>query len=289
MNELTAARGVYFLSNNKLFEQTVAFLRSFRTHNPTIALCLIPSNSKVDRILALQSAYSFSVLDDADLLAGCDAISEQFHGHVLGTYRKLAAWEGIFDAFIYIDVDTVVLAPIDFAFEFLDYGNYVASHSNIESIRPSVWKDSIYDTNLLTAPQISYSVNTGFFVSSRGLFNLKHCQAKVAGALQLKDSMELFFGEQSFLNYLVVTSGYAYTSFTTLHASGVALPTQFVFWAGNPGGRVEGGKLHFRDDVPIFLLHWTGIWQKIAGLVDELPYRELWEHYRRPQMAPDLL
>ena len=70
MNEHTPTRGVYFLANNVVFEQVVAFLRSFRTHNPTIPLCLIPYNDAFDRIAELQDTYSFSVFDNAELLAG---------------------------------------------------------------------------------------------------------------------------------------------------------------------------------------------------------------------------
>jgi len=286
MNEIQSARGVYFLANNRVFEQVVAFLRSFRTHNPTIPLCLIPFDDDFEKISALQDVYSFSILDDQELLANADAISEKFHGHVLGTYRKLAAWEGPFQSFVYIDVDTVVLDSIDFAFENLKYAPYVASHSNIENIRCWVWKDNIYEKNILTPPQIAFSTNTGFFASVRGMLPMKHCMAKVGSALELKDSMELFCMEQPFLNYLVVTSGYPFTSLLVLRNAGLAPDAKLEFWAGLPDARVENGKLHSPHGVPIFLVHWAGKWQNLANM-DELPYRDLWNFYRRPDLAPD--
>jgi hypothetical protein len=282
MNEFNTSRGVYFLANNKVFEQVVAFLRSFRTHNPDIPLCLIPFDSDFDRIAALKTTYSFSIFDDANLLASCDAISEKFHGFVLGTYRKLVAWEGIFDAFIYIDVDTVVIESVDFAFEYLKHGDYIASHSNLENIRCWVWKDSVYATNLLTPPQIEYSANTGFFVSRRGLLPMKHCLAKVSGALELKDSMELDCMEQPFLNYLIVTSGYSHTSLLQLLIAGIAPAAKLEWWAGMAGARVDGGKIYHPDGLPIFLVHWAGCWKS-------RPYKELWDFYRRPGISPDVL
>lgn len=288
MSESKSVRGVYFLANNKVFEQVVAFLRSFRTHNPTIPLCLIPFDDNFEKISALKDAYSFSIFDNRELLASADAISAHFHGHVLGTYRKLVAWEGPFDSFIYIDVDTIVLDSIDFAFENLKYAPYVASHSNIENIRCWVWKDNIYEKNILTPPQIGFSTNTGFFASVRGLFPMKHCLAKVKGALELKDSMELMCMEQPFLNYLVVTSGYAYTSLLVLRTAGLAPDAKLEFWAGIPDARFDNGKFHSPYGLPVFLVHWAGKWQNLAN-IDELPYRELWEFYRRSDRAPDVL
>jgi hypothetical protein len=280
-------RGVYFLANNKVFEQTVAFLRSFRAFNPTIPLCLIPFDSNFDQIAALKDTYSYDIFDNEELLAACDSISEKFHDRVLGTYRKLVAWEGKFDAFVYIDVDTVVLDSIDFAFEHLQYGQYVASHSNLENIRCWVWKDSIYEKNFLTQPQIAYSTNTGFFASIRGMLPMKHCIAKVDSALQLKVDMELMTMEQPFLNYLVVTSGYVYTSLLVLRNAGISDTTRLEFWAGLPNGLVKDGKIHVPEDWPIFLVHWAGIWYHIDG-PDGLPYKELWDFYRRTDIAPEV-
>ena len=290
MSEDKTSRGVYFLANNKVFDQVVAFLRSFRAHNPEIPLCLIPFDKDFEKVSALKDAYSFSIFDDAELLASCDTISERFHGYVLGTYRKLIAWEAVFDAFIYIDVDTVVIESVDFAFEYLKHGPYVASHSNIAAIRRWVWKESIFSTNLLTEPQIEFSANTGFFVSRRGLLPMKHCVAKAAGALELKDSMELDCMEQPFLNYLVVTSGYAYTSLLQLYIDGLAPNVSLEWWAGTPGARVEGGKMYSPEGCPpVFLVHWAGKWKESGGSSDGLDYKELWDFYRRQDISPDVL
>lgn len=288
MTDIKTSRGVYFLANNKVFPQVVAFLRSFRTYNPTIALCLIPYDSDFDQITSLKEGYDFSVLERPELFAECDGISMEFHGRVLGTYRKLAAWEGIFDLFAYIDVDTVVLDSVDFVFEHLKYGHYIASHSNLEQIRRWVWKDSIYETNLLTEPQIAFATNTGFFASARGMLPIKHCLAKVEGALRLKDSMELMAMEQPFLNYLVVSSGYNYTSLLVLRALGHSKNARLEFWAGLPDGRIEKGKLHAPGGEPIFLVHWAGLWQQYSTSQAELPYKELWDYYRRSDVAPDM-
>jgi len=115
---------------------------------------------------------------------------------------------------------------------------------------------------------------------------MKHCVAKTNGALKLKDHMELFCMEQPFLNYLVVTSGYACTSLLVLRDRGLMPSSALEFWGGMPDARVEGGKLYAPYDAPIFLVHWAGLTQGRENLGEELPYKELWNFYRRSDIPP---
>ncbi|MEP7095320.1 MAG: hypothetical protein ABI793_14760, partial [Flavobacterium sp.] len=114
METLIKTQGVYFLANNKVLEMATAFLNSFRTHNKDISLCLIPYNNEFDQVKAMKDTYNFSIFDNEELLKICDDISLKFHGNVVGAYRKLVAWEGEFEQFIYIDIDTVVLDNLSF-------------------------------------------------------------------------------------------------------------------------------------------------------------------------------
>lgn len=278
-------RGVYFLANNNVSELAIAFLNSFRKHNPDIALCLIPFNDKSDQIEALRDKYRFTVLEDKQLLAACDEISAHFHDKPLGTYRKLAAWEGPFDEFVYIDTDTIVLDSIDFVFENLAHADIFTSHSNLPHIRKWVWKDSIEGNDALTAEQIAFAANTGFFVSRKNLLDMRHIQSKVQAALVLKPHMELHCMEQPFLNYLIVTSGYRYGSLLTFRNSGVNRRVKLEWWAGNRGGFVRGGKFRVLFGPPVFLLHWAGVWQKDGGSLSTIPYKRLWDHYRNLELA----
>lgn len=282
--QLQRTRGVYFLANDKIVELAIAFLNSFREHNPTIPLCLIPFDDNVDKILALRDTYSFTLFNDLKLLHACDAISEKFHGKILGAYRKLVAWEGPFDEFAYIDTDMVVVDNIDFVFENLVHTDIFTSHSNMPELRQWVWKDSIEMRKMLSPEQIAFSANAGFFVSKSKLLNMSYVQSQVDAALDLKDDMELGCMEQAFLNYLIVTSNFNYGSLVTFYQSGVNRRLKFEWWAGNPGAMVNGGKLKLRRGPPIFLVHWAGLWQKGNGSLAELPYKELWEHYRYPEL-----
>src|SRR5271166_5181678 len=134
-------RGVYFLANNKIYDLAVAFLNSFRTHNPSLSLCLIPYDNSIEKIRELSSSYSFSIYNNESVLERCDKISRKFHGHTVGQYRKFATWEGAYDQFIYVDCDTVVLRDLSFVFDLLPEYHFIFSHSDIPRIRKWVWKD----------------------------------------------------------------------------------------------------------------------------------------------------
>jgi hypothetical protein len=43
-------RGVYFLANDGILDMAIAFLNSFPTYNPSIALCLIPNADDVAQL-----------------------------------------------------------------------------------------------------------------------------------------------------------------------------------------------------------------------------------------------
>lgn len=271
------SRGVYFLANDAVYDLAVAFLNSFRLHNPAALLCLIPYDNEFGKIESLKEKYQFHIYDDHVILNACDDISIQFHDRVLGAYRKLATWEGCFDEFIYIDIDTVVLDRIDFAFQFLSVANIFTSHSNIPNIVKWVWKDSIYDRGILSDEQIQYAANTGFFVSTKGVLSVQYAISKIPDALLLKADMELFCMEQPFLNYLIVTSGIEYSSLTNMSHSLDSNEFRFECWAGTSGGIVRDGSFYIPGKDKFFLVHWAGLWQKD---LDRIPYRDLWLFYR---------
>lgn len=274
------ARGVYFLANNHVIELAIAFLNSFRTHNPNIPLCLIPFDDKVDKILELRETYSFEVYENQDLLTACDEMSAKFHGHVCGAYRKLVAWDGPFEEFVYIDTDTIVVQPIDFVFENLAHADIFTANSNVPAMRKWVWKDSIDESTVLSREQISFAANSGFFVSKSKLLSMAYVKTKIDAALELKEHMELHCMEQPLLNYLIVTSGYRYGSLLEFRKSKINRRVKHEWWAGTPGGYVRKGKFRLLFGPPIFLVHWAGVWQKDGGTLADIPYKRLWDYYR---------
>jgi hypothetical protein len=276
-------RGIYFLANDHVYDLAVAFLNSLRLSNPTIAACLIPYDSASERIKSLRLTYDFSIFDDDDTLHWCDQISVLFHDKIKGHYRKLAAWAGPFDEFIYIDIDTIVLASVDFCFAFLTEFDFISSHSNMRHIRKWVWKDTIYQAGHLSDHQINFAANTGFLVSRKTALDRHAVTGAVKKATEISAHMELFCVEQPLLNYLIVSSGGTYTSLHVLNNQR-SLKIPLEIWAGTAGGVVDGGTIRFKNRPEPLLVHWAGEWQpKKAGptINPDMPYRGFWEYYRK--------
>lgn len=296
-------KGVYFLANDAIYELAVAFLKSFRIHNPSSRLCLIPYDDHIQRLSTLSETYNFSCFTDAALFARCAEISRRIHGgRAWGHYRKLAAWHGPFDEFIYIDTDTVVTSGVDYVYDFLKDHSFVFTSADIPGIREWVWKDSIYAAGALTGRQIAFSANTGFCCSTKGTLTIDDAESRLAGALAIVEHMELRAVEQPFLNYLVVTSGKSFDSIGNIMAETGARHFPVERWGGE--------KLQFlrfeNCCTPLFnvlFVHWAGQWQpsvherRLYGFLRKLGYkgplptmrlfmrnRRLWRYYRyRPE------
>ncbi|MCF8297444.1 MAG: hypothetical protein K9J13_07890 [Saprospiraceae bacterium] len=294
-------RGVYFVANDLVIDLTIAFLNSFRKFNPTISLCLIPFKDDIEEISKLKEKFNFSIYSDAEFLDYCDNISLKFHHKIIGHYRKLAIWQGPFDEFVYIDIDTLVLKNIDFVFPLLSEYDFITSFSNLPSIRQWVWKDSIYKINALSEEQINYGANTGFIVSKKNNISKDDIEKSLAGAMELSYYMEFSCMEQPFLNYLIVTSNKAHTSLYKLLDSKIYPENYVEFWAGRHKKFLMKNMQTVQDEIvrDIFLIHWAGVWQKndkdfrIFKLLKSfkirktiwstsifMPYRKLWKHYR---------
>jgi hypothetical protein len=292
-------RGVYFLSNDKMYELTIAFLNSFRKYNPEIPLCLVPYNSDYSKIASLSDFYDFTVFDDKDVMDFCDKISFRFYGHVSGSFRKLSFWQGPFEEFVYIDVDTVVLSNIEFSFNYLSDYDFITANSNIPGIRKWVWKESIYSTDVLTKNQIDYAANTGYIISNRKALTMSMILDKLESGVKIKDHMELWCGEQPFLNFLFVTTG-RYTSLLTILRENYPKLIPVEKWSGNIFGFVFRGRVLFPfKNIPTLLVHWAGNYRsgnfekfvidflKRLGFKVEVPVvgffipnKRLWKYYK---------
>jgi len=296
----TTNRGVYFLADDGVIDFAIAFLNSFRKYNPQIQLCLIPFAPSIDKLQELQSVYNFSIYTDQLILQRCDDISRRFHPYLLHHYRKLAMWEGEFDEFIYIDLDTVVLSSIEFVFPYLKEYGFVTSHSNI-GINKTVWRESINQAGKLTDSQIAFSANTGFVASRKGALSVELAEQSLPSAVELASHMALECMEQPFLNYLIVNSPEKFSSLYVLSQQLGLRDMPLEHWAGRRGAIVRGGQIFIPGEAPVLLVHWAGVWKphswwdwyvynalKKLRLVKDpvpvnpfMPYRSLWNFYRR--------
>ena len=296
-------RGVYFLANDGVLELAIAFLNSFRLHNPRLPLCLVPFGTGIDGLLSLADRYKFSLFPQPALYERCDIASRLFHDQIHPEYRKLCMWQGPFEEFVYIDIDTIVLADLDPVFDLLREFDFVAGQSN--GRLKNVWRESIYSTRTLSNRQIAYAANTGFIASRKGALSLDDWSGRIEAAFPLRHHMVHHTKEQSLLNYLIVTSGGRYTSLYSLSKLRVTYPRVGVEqWAGD-GGRIARAGQIADGGQPVLFVHWAGKWKPtwLERLWDWglqrlgrgpkrsirrfLPYADLWQHYRQWTLPPE--
>ncbi|MEJ8568614.1 hypothetical protein [Elongatibacter sediminis] len=272
-----------FIANDAVYDKTVAFLNSLHTHSSYLPVCWIPFDDRCRRVRALAESFGCTEFNDLGVLRKCDELSLIFHSEKRGAYRKFALWSGPFERFVYIDVDTVVVHDIGFAFDLLDDFDILTSHSNMPQIRRWVWKDSIDDSGLLSTEQIAFAANTGFIVSSRRFGNFELLASRVEAAAAARQHMALQCMEQPALNHAIVTSGKRYGSISELVRKGSLRPAWSELHAGTGGWRVKGGQIKNLNPFSrrrVFLVHWAGFRNP-----NTFPYRALWQHYRDMKCA----
>ena len=282
VQERPPARGAYFLANDVVFDLAVAFLNSFREHNPDTPLCMVPFDSSSRAVRSLAAEYGFDVYHDEETLHGCDEIGARFHGRPRGHYRKLAMWSGGFEEFVYIDVDTVVLRSLDPVFGLLWSFDVVAASASAKKLEKWVWRPSARTAGFLTDAQRAYSANTGFLASRRGVLTMANAAQAAERAPALAPHMALECHEQPLLNYLIVRSGARYTSLAALVGGGYPRSLPIEHWAGRRGGHIRGGQLTSpAGRPPALFVHWAGMWQPPRWESWCRPLARLWRRGRR--------
>lgn len=296
-------RGLYFLANDKVLDLAIAFLNSARTFNPNLPICLVPYDNETVQIRELAAHFDFGILEDPALLAWCDAISLEFHEpgcRGRGMYRKLAAWFGPFDEFLYIDLDTILLRPIDFLFPLLREFDAVTAYSDDPGSRSFVWKDSLQPNADITQAQINFAANMGFILSQRHMLSKQAVDALLPAAKRLAPDMQLVCFDQPFNNYVIARLARKYTSLRCLNLppENRGLPEEC--WPGSKGWRIEtDGTAYFRGEPrAVSHLHWAGVmaprpvekrvygWLARLGMPTpavrlKLAQGHIWHHFRR--------
>ena len=298
-NVQRAPRGVYFIANDWAYDQTVAFLNSFRLYNPSIPLCLIPFDNDTKRLRSLSAEYNFFVFEDKRTLAVADAVNVTFYPQN-GVLRKLAMWNGPFDEFVYFDTDMIVLHSVDFKYDLLQEFDFIFGASDHPAERHWTWLDSIETSGMLKPEQYNFAANAGMIASRRSALTFDELFQRALDAIPLRQFMEHSW-DQPFINYLAVTSG-RYTSLHTLVRQGRDIPIEAHVhdkrWEFKLGSNPKCEGVEKR----VLTLHWAGTthprynaWyvkatvkplQKLASSLLQLsrptkPLDSFWQHFRK--------
>jgi hypothetical protein len=259
--------GVYLLANDAVADWLGACAASLRSFNPDLRVVVIAYDDRLRTVRRLCDRFRFDLWHDQEF-EWLDEVAGKLGGNLPPhRMRKLAAFWGPLERFLYLDVDTIVLMdlrsmlaaarehPESFMFAHCD-----ELGGNLEEVyRPGGWRSEFM------AAHGSHAGNAGVWAGSRGLFS-RSALADLADAAR-PIAREFVYPYQGFLNFCLDSTA---TPVRNLH--------EFIdgslLWAGVAGCVESGGRLRDPHGKSVGLVHWAGY-----ELDARLPYRLSWDHW----------
>ncbi|WP_242041585.1 Npun_R2821/Npun_R2822 family protein [Alkalinema sp. FACHB-956] len=293
--------GICTLANDRVLDQTIALLNSIEaTMGPEFPVCIFPYDDRCDRLAeVIQARPQVQIFRDRAVLAywdhwaramwdACPQAKQRWQEittdpyYRFGTHRRLAAFYGPFDRFLYMDADTLLLQDVRPLFQQLtthDWIVYDFQHRDLSHVynhRSS--KLSQVFANDRLAREIFCS---GFYAAKRDTFSETQLQ-ELLTHLQSGESEILYCmaPDQTLLNYWVMRSN------LSVYNLALELPLE-----AQTGCCVTSDHFVYRDrqlydhEVPLTYLHYIGLssslFQRLcAGENLALPYRDIFLQYR---------
>lgn len=249
-NPVKAPRwGAYCLANDEALEWFQAFVRSFRKFNPTLPLTVIPYDSSIQKLSALQAEFSFSVMDEAKA-AHFDHVAHRVAGQNIPgrTFRKLACFLGDYEHFLFLDSDIVVTMAYEKLLPAFDCSTYDLAYFDTDMM---VFKPDF--ARKMMAQYDQFGFNSGALLVRRAALDEAKIMAAVASGEGIRDQFGCW-GEQPFLNYLFQVSGCR-----TTHVHRLAPELTFKTKAWMPFQYDQSRQCFLDPEQGVFpLIHWAG-------------------------------
>lgn len=268
-------RGVYIVANDKVSENAIALMSSLRLHDPDIPVFLIPFNDDHTQVARrLEDLYDIQLFPDLGFLSELtEKIGTIFPRDFLALpnkMRKLAAWFGPLDEFLYIDTDILFFTPVTDTLTYLDQADFIWCDYHYKRGLEDVFSEVVPANNIFGDEALKDVFNSGLWGSRKSALNLEQLYEVLQDCAAHREYFDFSSGttDQPIMNYLVLKT----------------IPRRLNIVKANPGEPGSwGGSSHFerRGDVlfdgerPLRYLHWAGTPMRTGG-----PYRELWTHYR---------
>ena len=106
--------GIFTLANDVVIDSTLALFESLKTFAPDLPLRIIPYDTQQQRLAFLAHRFGHSYFE-SPLLDSLHRLGKSFYPlqeFAARGFRKLAAFEGPFDRFLFLDSDVVALSPL---------------------------------------------------------------------------------------------------------------------------------------------------------------------------------
>ncbi len=269
-------RGIYIVANDRVTENAIALLNSIRCYNQDIPVLLIPFNDEYDQVAeTLSSLHQVQVFPDLELIDSLtEKVGEIFDRDFLklpNKMRKLAAWFGPLDEFLYIDTDIIVFEDIAANLDQLQTVDFFCCdfHFSGEKLR-NIFSPYVLEQKIFTEIELQDVFNSGFWASKKSAMSFDKLYETLKECAQHREYFDFTQGvtDQPILNYLVLKN----------------IPKRgnlVKILEGAPGN--WGGSSHFKEIDHVLYdhgkrlqyIHWAGTPMKPGG-----SYWQIWEYYR---------
>lgn len=270
------SRGIYIVANDRVMDNAIALLNSIRLYNGEVPIFLIPFNEDYHQVAeVLGRLHQVQIFPDLELVENfTQKVGEIFDRDFLklpNKMRKLVAWFGPLEEFIYIDTDIIVFEDIAANLEKLSEVGFFCCdyHYSGQKLR-NIFSPIVKEQNIFTDEELEDVFNSGFWGSKKGTITEQQMYDLLTECSQHREYFDFSQGvtDQPVLNYLVL-------KLIPKRGNLVKIP------GGGPGS--WGGSQHFQEKNHILYdrgkrlkyLHWAGTEMKPGG-----PYWNVWEYYR---------
>ena len=268
-------RGVYIVANDKVSENAIALLSSLRLHDRDVPVYLIPFNDEYQTVATrLAELYDVQLFPDLAFLETLtQKISEIFPRDFLALpnkMRKLAAWFGPLDEFLYIDTDILFFTPVSDTLAYLDQADFIWCDYHFKRGLEDVFSETVRDRQIFSESELADVFNSGLWGSRKSALSLEQLYDVLKDCAAHREYFDFSSGttDQPIMNYLVLSAIPRRLNIVK------AVPNEPGSWGGSSHFQRRQDVL-FDGDRPLRYLHWAGTPMRAGG-----PYRDLWEHYR---------
>jgi hypothetical protein len=268
--------GVYIVANDRVIDNAIALMSSIRNHDPGLPVIMIPFDHQYQETARiLKETYQVELFPDLSFLDDFTAtIGNIFPRDFLklpNKMRKLAAWFGPLDEFLYIDTDIIVFRPLSETLSFLKTADFLNCDFHYKGRQlADVFSDVVIQNNIFSPEALTDVFNSGFWGSRKGCFSMPTMTALLEECAAHREYFDFSSGttDQPIMNYLVLKGIERRCNVVKV------VPDEPGSWAGSPHF-TEQDHILYDGDRPLRYLHWAGTPMREGG-----PYRHLWEHYR---------
>ncbi|GAX36978.1 Npun_R2821/Npun_R2822 family protein [Nodularia sp. NIES-3585] len=269
-------RGIYIVANDRVIENAIALLNSIRLYDKDVQVYLIPFNDNYHQVAdKLATLHNVKIFPDLELIEKfTNRIGEIFDRDFLALpnkMRKLVAWFGPLDEFIYIDTDIVVFEKIaDNLNKLAEVDFFCCDYHHANDKLRNIFSPFVKEQNIFTDAQLEDVFNSGFWASKKGTITEQQMDEALRECANHREYFDFSEGvtDQPILNYLILKLIAKRGNLVKIPGGGPGS------WANSRNFQQEEYVLYDKGK-RLQYLHWAGTKMKIGS-----PYWKLWEHYR---------